>query len=143
MTFETAHEKWQVRAERLAALVENLQFTTGQLSRRSDGEVEICVRPLAETDCLVTAYLGFPPPSVLTKLRCQVRVADEHRILKVGPFDRRGQFRLRGLGMPKTQHPSLRGDLYVKVQAQLPRDLSSREQELFQELHQLRKERGP
>ena len=47
-------------------------------------------------------------------------------------------FRLRGLGMPKTKTPSSRGDLYIKVRAQLPQDLSIREKELFQELQQLR-----
>jgi curved DNA-binding protein len=51
-------------------------------------------------------------------------------------------FRLRGLGMPKMKKSGPRGDLFVKVQAQLPQDLSDREQALFAELRKLRESRG-
>jgi curved DNA-binding protein len=43
-------------------------------------------------------------------------------------------FRLRGKGMPQLRHPEEHGDLYAKVDVQLPTDLSERERELFQEL---------
>jgi len=48
-------------------------------------------------------------------------------------------FRLRGLGMPKAKKTAERGDLFVKVQAQIPEKLSARERELFEELRNLRK----
>ncbi|MBN1667541.1 MAG: J domain-containing protein [Anaerolineales bacterium] len=47
-------------------------------------------------------------------------------------------FRLRGLGMPGHKGSSGRGDLYVKVQARLPTELSQQERELFQQLRQMR-----
>jgi curved DNA-binding protein len=51
-------------------------------------------------------------------------------------------FRLRGLGMPKTKQPSERGDLFVKVQARLPRNLSVGEKELFEELQKMDGSKG-
>lgn len=46
-------------------------------------------------------------------------------------------FRLSGLGMPNLNSPDQRGDLYVKVEAEIPEDLSEEEKELFQELQKL------
>ena len=42
--------------------------------------------------------------------------------------------RLRGQGMPKLREPDQRGNLLVKVQVRLPRQLGERERQLFQEL---------
>jgi len=47
-------------------------------------------------------------------------------------------FRLRGKGMPKLRSPQQRGDLYVTVRIQIPRNLSAREKDLFSELVRLR-----
>lgn len=47
-------------------------------------------------------------------------------------------FRLRGQGMPKLGRPDERGDLFVIADAQLPANLSPREQELVQELRSIR-----
>lgn len=46
-------------------------------------------------------------------------------------------FRLSGLGMPSLDNPDKRGDLYVKVEARIPENLSQKEKELFEELRQL------
>jgi len=43
-------------------------------------------------------------------------------------------FRLRGKGLPLLRQPEQHGDLYAKVEVQLPTDLSPRQQELFEEL---------
>jgi curved DNA-binding protein len=43
-------------------------------------------------------------------------------------------FRLTGRGMPNLKNPQNKGDLYVKVKVNIPRDLSPRQKELFQEL---------
>ncbi|MFZ6030162.1 MAG: DnaJ C-terminal domain-containing protein [Chloroflexota bacterium] len=51
-------------------------------------------------------------------------------------------FRLRGLGMPKAGDPAQRGDLFAKVQARLPQNLSPQEQRLFAELRALRQPGG-
>jgi DnaJ-class molecular chaperone len=49
------------------------------------------------------------------------------------------QFRLAGQGMPHLQGGG-RGDLYARIKAVLPTNLSPRERELFQELARLRKQ---
>ena len=50
-------------------------------------------------------------------------------------------FRLRGKGMPNPRKPSRHGDLLATVQITVPRDLSTRERELFQELARLREKK--
>ncbi len=46
-------------------------------------------------------------------------------------------FRLRGKGMPRLRQPDKHGDLYARVEARLPEKLTSKQQELFEELRQL------
>ncbi len=48
------------------------------------------------------------------------------------------RIRLRGLGMPNIRDNEKRGDLYAKINVQIPQDLSDKEQELFSELQALR-----
>lgn len=43
-------------------------------------------------------------------------------------------FKLKGLGMPKFKNSRNKGDLFVRVQIQVPANLSDREKELFEEL---------
>lgn len=72
----------------------------------------------------------------------QVRVGtlDGTVTLKVPPETQSGRtFRLRGKGMPKLKHPKERGDLYVRVRVQLPRDLNEREKQLLRELANMRR----
>ena len=58
--------------------------------------------------------------------------------LKIPPETQNGKsFRLRGKGMPRLKGGGA-GDLYAKVFAQLPANLSERERALFQELQELR-----
>jgi curved DNA-binding protein len=64
-------------------------------------------------------------------------------LLTIPPETRGGQsFRLAGLGMPHLHDPSARGDLFVKVQADLPTRLSDEEKKLITELSRLRKRRA-
>jgi curved DNA-binding protein len=61
-------------------------------------------------------------------------------MLTIPPGTTGGQrFRLRGKGMPKLKDPSQRGDLYAKVQIQVPPNLSDHERELFEQLRALRR----
>lgn len=46
-------------------------------------------------------------------------------------------FRLRGQGMPNLRDPSKRGNLMVKIQVRLPRQLNPQERQLFEELASL------
>ena len=51
-------------------------------------------------------------------------------------------FRLRGMGMPKLKgRKGERGDLVARARIVAPTDVSDRERELYEELHQLRQER--
>jgi DnaJ-class molecular chaperone len=47
-------------------------------------------------------------------------------------------FRLRGQGWPNAINSTQRGDLLARVRVVLPTGLSEREQDLFEELHDLR-----
>jgi curved DNA-binding protein len=43
-------------------------------------------------------------------------------------------FRLKGLGMPKLSNPKKRGDLYVRIQVQVPKNLTAEQKKKFREL---------
>jgi curved DNA-binding protein len=47
-------------------------------------------------------------------------------------------FRLKGKGMPDYAQPNKTGDLYVKINVQIPKNLSTQEIELFEKLSKLR-----
>jgi curved DNA-binding protein len=67
-----------------------------------------------------------------------VSTIDRTVSLTIPPETANGRvFRLRGLGMPKLRNPEERGDLYAAVEVQLPRNLSNREKELFEQLRKL------
>ncbi|MFN2214435.1 MAG: DnaJ C-terminal domain-containing protein [Anaerolineales bacterium] len=61
-------------------------------------------------------------------------------VLSIPPGTQPGQtFRLTGRGMPQLKNPKKFGDLMVKVTIKIPRNLSSKEKELFSELKHLGK----
>jgi len=45
-------------------------------------------------------------------------------------------FRLKGLGMPKLNHPEKRGNLYAKVAVQVPKNLTAEQKKKFKDLQQ-------
>jgi len=60
--------------------------------------------------------------------------------MTVPPETSSGQtIRLRGKGLPTTGDPKGRGDLYVRLQVQIPKQLSEEEKQLFRQLAELRK----
>ena len=62
------------------------------------------------------------------------------RLLRIPPETANGRrFRLSGQGMPRLNRAGERGDLYAEVQVELPRNLSRRQRELFEELARLEK----
>lgn len=78
---------------------------------------------------LFTALLGGK-----IKVRTLDRVVD----LTIPPETANGKvFRLRGLGMPNLRNPEQRGNLYVSMQVELPKDLSKQEKELIQQLRDI------
>jgi curved DNA-binding protein len=64
-------------------------------------------------------------------------------LLKIPPETNSGQsIRLSGLGMPRLHNPSARGDLYVKIRAEIPTRLTESEKKVLEEFVRLRKQRG-
>jgi curved DNA-binding protein len=60
-------------------------------------------------------------------------------LLTIPPETQSGRsIRLSGLGMPRLHNPSERGDLYVKVRAEIPTRLSEPERKLLEEFVRLR-----
>lgn len=60
-------------------------------------------------------------------------------VLTVPPGTQPGQkFRLSGRGMPLIKNPKKHGNLFVSLQVDIPKDLSDKERDLFQELAKLR-----
>jgi len=60
-------------------------------------------------------------------------------VLTIPPGTQPGQvFRLKGRGMPHLKNPNKFGDLYVKVNVKIPRNLTEKEKELFQKLANMR-----
>jgi len=58
--------------------------------------------------------------------------------LKIPTMTQNGQvFRLRGHGMPAVSKPDDRGDLYVTVEAELPKQLTPEQREIFEALKKL------
>jgi len=58
--------------------------------------------------------------------------------LRIPPLTQNGQvFRLKGYGMPKVGHPEEKGDLYARVEVQLPTELSPAEREHYEALAKL------
>jgi len=80
---------------------------------------------------LYTALLGG---------QVEVPTLDRTVRLTIPPETSNGKtFRLRGLGMPRLNNPSQRGDLYATAEVQLPKNLDAEERRLFQKLRELRK----
>ncbi len=64
-------------------------------------------------------------------------------VLSIPASTQQGQtFRLSGRGMPELKNPKKFGDLYVKILVRIPRNLSSKEKDLFSELRQLNKSKS-
>jgi curved DNA-binding protein len=60
-------------------------------------------------------------------------------VLSIPPGTQPGQtFRLSGRGMPQLKKPKKTGDLFVKVNIRIPRELSPKEKELLTELKRLK-----
>jgi DnaJ-class molecular chaperone len=87
--------------------------------------------------------LKLPVPLTTAVLGGEVEVPTlaGPRLLRIPPETSQGRrFRLAGQGMPRLDKLGERGDLVAEVDVQLPRNLSRRQRELFEELARL--ERG-
>ena len=87
-----------------------------------------------ETISYVDAILGA---SVKTP------VVDGEVTIKVPPGTQPGQvMRVKGNGAPRLGNPDSRGDHYVTMNVEIPKDLSKEEEELIQKLKEVREKKG-
>ena len=69
----------------------------------------------------------------------EVAAIDKRVKLTIPPETDNGKvFRLRNLGMPNLRNPKKLGDLLVKVDVKLPKNLSKEEKQRFHELRRMR-----
>ncbi|WP_456408966.1 DnaJ C-terminal domain-containing protein [Caldithrix abyssi] len=80
---------------------------------------------------LYTAVLGGSAQIQTLKGKVKVNIPAESNNGKI--------IRLPGLGMPKDASKTRFGDLYIKLNVQIPQNLSEKEKQLFRELARLRK----
>ncbi|MBF8300243.1 MAG: hypothetical protein HW394_613, partial [Acidobacteria bacterium] len=83
-------------------------------------------------------YARVPLPVVTAVLGGEAEVrslAGAPVRLRIPPLTQNGQvFRLKGYGMPKVGHPKEKGDLYARVEVQLPTEISPAEREHYEAL---------
>ena len=86
-------------------------------------------------------YVKTPLPVTTAVLggEAEVRTLEGKAVrLKIPPLTQAGQvFRLKGYGMPKVGKPDEKGDLYARVEVQLPTELSPAEREHYEALAKL------
>lgn len=70
----------------------------------------------------------------------EVAALDQRIKLTIPPETENGKtFRLRGLGMPDMRNPKNKGDILVKANVMLPKNLSAEEKEIFTQLREKRR----
>merc|ERR1712137_1206604 len=70
-------------------------------------------------------------------------VVDGEVTIKVPPGTQPGQvMRLKGNGAPRLGSPNQRGDHYVTVKVEIPKDMSKEEEDLIEQLKSLRDQKG-
>jgi DnaJ-class molecular chaperone len=83
--------------------------------------------------------VGVPVTTAVLGGEAEVRTLEGKSVrLRIPPLTQNGQvFRLKGYGMPKVGHPQDKGDLYARVEAQLPSAISAAEREHYEALAKL------
>jgi DnaJ-class molecular chaperone len=86
-------------------------------------------------------YVKVPVAATTAVLGGEAQVqtlAEKSPRLKIPPLTQNGQvFRLKGYGMPTVNKPEEKGDLYARVEVQLPTQLSTAEREHWEALRKL------
>lgn len=88
-------------------------------------------------------YTDFAIPYTVAALggEASVQTFNGKKFLRIPPGTQVGQtFRLAGQGMPNVKSPGTHGSLYARAGITIPKDLSSRERELLEELAALRRD---
>lgn len=106
--------------------------------------LRVKVRPDTRFECKENDLHTTVPVDVFTMVlggEVQVPTMSGPAVLTIPPGTQNGRtFRLRGKGMPLLRNPKQKGDLYAKVQVQLPEKLTPRQRELWEQLRQASRE---
>jgi DnaJ-class molecular chaperone len=83
--------------------------------------------------------VGLPVTTAVLGGEAEVRTLEGKPVrLRIPPLTQNGQvFRLKGYGMPKVGQPQEKGDLYARIEAQLPTEVSPTEREHYEALAKL------
>jgi DnaJ-class molecular chaperone len=83
--------------------------------------------------------VAVPVPTVVSGGEAEVQTLTGRPVrLRIPPLTQNGQvFRLKGFGMPTVGRPEETGDLYARVEAQMPTDLSPEERGHYEALAKL------
>ena len=110
--------------------------------RQRDIYVHVALRPhrrFRRTGADLHTEVEVPLAEVVLGSEVAVPTLKGKVMLTIPQETQNGQtFRLAGQGMPRLDRSGARGDLYAVVKVALPRDLSEKELQLFQELKELR-----
>lgn len=113
----------------------------GARGKRGDLYLRVKIRPHPRFERKgddLQATVHVPLTTAILGGETQVPTLDGHVGIKIPPGSRPGRiFRLRGHGLPKLESPGERGDLLAVLGVDLPKDLTPREHEIFEELKRL------
>ncbi|OFW03650.1 MAG: hypothetical protein A3I61_01720 [Acidobacteria bacterium RIFCSPLOWO2_02_FULL_68_18] len=86
--------------------------------------------------------VGVPVPTAVLGGEAEVRTLTGRPVrLRIPPLTQNGQvFRLKGYGMPGVGRPDEKGDLYARIEAQMPTQLTPAEREHYEALARLQGE---
>jgi curved DNA-binding protein len=113
----------------------------GKRGKRGDLYLRVKIRPDPRFERKgddLQATVSVPLTTAVLGGEAEVPTMDGPVGIKIPPGSRPGRtFRLRGHGLPRLESPKEKGDLMAVLGVDLPKDLSPREQELFEELKRL------
>jgi DnaJ-class molecular chaperone len=83
--------------------------------------------------------VGLPVPTAVLGGHADVQtISGKPARLRIPPLTQNGQvFRLKGYGMPAVGKPDEKGDLYARIEAQLPNRISTEERSHYEALAKL------
>jgi len=107
--------------------------TNVDLENEPESESEVVLNAAIEPDRIV---INLDQPQLNTPGEADVQtLAGKPARLRIPPLTQNGQmFRLKGYGMPSTGKTDDKGDLYARVEAELPTQLTSEEREHYEAL---------